>query len=696
MKTAASIENNLVKFNFLNSGSLAAILDLEKSEKLEFDAKKVSLWRIVFRKSDGTFTELYANELPEPVISETSGGIDILWKPEQHNVELKASILLSDNSKIAEWGLDVKNNTGMGIWEVQYPVIGGITYLSGSGEDDRMVLPWQYGVEIPNPVDVVNKGGARKREWITEYAQCDTDEGTNKIAFSYPGMWAIQMMALYNTGQAKPGIYFASHDGEARMKRFGIYKLTGKTMSLIMTNYPDERIDPDVDYSMPYPVKAGIFNGDWLDAAMEYRKWAMNQKWCAKGKTRERQDIPQWLKDNDFWLWNWSTHMKDHFNSMPELFAPMAVALKKELDCNMAVHWYGSTCEPFNMRNPELFPISPSAESKLKSGLDLLHANNIKAIPYMNPRLCDQLAETWAKHNVEPMSCLTHDGKIHEEVYIEDKAWITICPSQKRWHDVIFKIIEDCMEHEYDGAYIDQVSSAYIVPCFSGEHGHSKGGGDNWCAGYRDMIAGIQKRFKTETSCFTSESTVECYNDLFDANLARSASRITFDLLVKNDVLIPLCNSIYHDYIITYGSTILLKTDNPDCVYMAGAMTLASGNQLSFECSTWADVKKGKFKDYIDYFRNLCAFRKKYRGYFNFGEWVRSPEVEADKVVLNISALKPECEVPAVLSGAWKLNNKILYYFVNHTNEDRKIICNINNIKKEIIVSAKNATGFEA
>jgi len=51
-----------------------------------------------------------------------------------------------------------------------------------------------------------------------------------------------------------------------------------------------------------YAVTLAAFKGDWWQAARMYREWAVKQKWCAKGRIRERADYPKAMSDIDAWL----------------------------------------------------------------------------------------------------------------------------------------------------------------------------------------------------------------------------------------------------------------------------------------------------------------------------------------------------------------------------------------------------------
>jgi len=691
MKRKIVLEDDIIRLKFDGGGGLASITDLRTGAKLAGRKKVNPLWCLYFRDGGGKIRKVPSTRA-RLVETRTRGrNLFLEWRLAALGTTVSAAVRLVGTA-IPEWRISVSNASGMALWEVRYPIFGGLGPLGGNGSKDRLVVPWQFGIEVDDPLRFLKKGGASTVSYISEFGRQEQEPGVSSVAFSYPGMWSLQFMAIYNPLTC--GLYLGAHDGEARFKRFGLYRDTKDTMSAVMCNFPEERIKKNLDYTLPYPIFMGLFEGNWWSAAQYYRKWAVRQRWCRYGPVKDRKDIPKWLKENDFWYWNWRSQQRQ---GMPELMAPAVVELKKRLGCNVAVHWYASHCEPFNQRIPELFPIAPSFEKKLKIGLRMMHKNGIHAIPYMNPRMCDPNTETWEKHDVKTMACRTEKGELHVEEYLTGLKWITICPTVKKWHRIIYDIVKGCLDRGYDGVYLDQVSSCYTVPCFAAGHGHPRGGGNTWYKGYLAMMELIRKKAAAvnKNAAFTSESTVECFNDVFDANLARMVSRVQDSQLgCDNSFPIPLCNSIYHDYVITYGSAIDLAHDTPDTVYLGGALNLTSGNQLMFESYTLSDIARKRHEEYLAYFRNLCRFRKRYRNYFNFGEWAEPVEIETKTVVLNLSRQRPAYKQPAVLTATWKLKKK-LHVFVNHTAEDQKIVAVIEGRRRKLTVPARDVIGVE-
>lgn len=56
-------------------------------------------------------------------------------------------------------------------------------------------------------------------------------------------------------------------------------------------------------YNNLMPITIVPFEGDWFDAAMIYKDWAVpNAEWLKQGKMSERTDIPQWAYNITTWV----------------------------------------------------------------------------------------------------------------------------------------------------------------------------------------------------------------------------------------------------------------------------------------------------------------------------------------------------------------------------------------------------------
>jgi hypothetical protein len=464
------------------------------------------------------------------------------------------------------------------------------------------------------------------------------------MAYSYPGMWALQFMAFYNPEAV--GLYFAAHDPEARFKRFGFYGESGsREAELVMQHYPDERLTPGLSYETPYDTAIGLFTGEWWKASEVYREWAIQQKWCRKGPLAERRDIPQWLLETDLWYWNW--RHKPHLGSRgtSEDVVPAILNLKQKLDTGMAFHWYEWDGKPFNQDIPPVLPVKRDAGEGLARALDELHDAGVRAIPYINARLWDIESPSWEAEGAATGVCLDQDGEHADRWSLSDgRKWSAMCPHTTLWQEKVRSVCEALVfEYGFDGVYADQITSCFVVPCFASDHDHARGGGNSWYAGYRQMMERIQGETKQRNpeAVYTSESTIDCYLDLFDANLAREAN----ELSVRHDeqwLPIPLFHSVYHDYAITYGSVLQLTEVHPRAFFYGEALVLVGGQQLMVEGYLSADVGTDRYSEYLEYLGGLVQARKRAREYLLFGRWLPPVEMEVDDVEVAWSKDHPQ------------------------------------------------------
>ena len=106
-------------------------------------------------------------------------------------------------------------------------------------------------------------------------------------------------------------------------------------MDYVVTNHPENAGVTSV-YYMPYDFVAEIFAGDWRDATLMYRSWAIRQKWC-KRKLSEKK-LPETVTDVNLWRIN---HTNPPLGMRYEEYFHTCRRLQKEIDPKLAIHWYG-------------------------------------------------------------------------------------------------------------------------------------------------------------------------------------------------------------------------------------------------------------------------------------------------------------------------------------------------------------------
>lgn len=679
-----AITNGNTEIHFTRDGQWQAL----KHKEPDFQFTRTNdnspgnpLWQVIFRSSEGNFTVVEPSGEFSYDVEEQEDQIclKLRWDTEVDGQPLGVwvSVVLRADQDVSLWRAGVQYSGPLCVWELICPRIGQLGTIDGDGSNDFLAIPWQYGGIIPNPMECLAQGGSRAFSFDQDYGAYDNAQAIgktdSKIAYSYPGMWALQFVAYGNPEVG--GIYFAAHDPAARYKRFGFYGHAGSHEGeLVMQHYPDERLTPGLDYETPYDTVIALFSGQWWNASAIHREWALEQEWCKKGPLAKRKDIPKWVLDADLWYWNWRP--KKHLGSrgMPEDVVPAILELKRMMDVDMAFHWYEWDGERFNKNIPPTFPIPEGFRERLADGINKLHEAGVHAIPYINARLWNMDEPSWEEEGAQEAVCLDQDGE-YADIWV--KTWRAMCPYTDLWQKKVKWMCDRLMyDYDFDGIYLDQITSCFVVPCFVAQHGHPSGGGNSWYAGYRKMMELIQSDAKPRRpdAAFTSESTIDCYLDLFDANLAREANEIS-TRHSEQWLPIPLFHSIYHDYAITYGSVWQLTDTHPDAYCYSEALVLAGGQQLMVEGYLTSDVGTSNYQDYLQYMRRLLQARVSVRPHLLYGEWLPPVTMQVDTVDIKWSDRQPpKRDIPAVITSSWgDEDGSICLVFVNHTAETRTI-----------------------
>ncbi|MHC4872339.1 MAG: DUF6259 domain-containing protein, partial [Planctomycetota bacterium] len=527
------LTNQKINMEFDEAGRLCSLNNSDSSVIIPIDKNNLTeVFNIQLRNAEGNVITV----LPEgaPDIKETSDankkGLEFTWnlQGDWGKMAVTGKVTLEDNSPTASWTIGIVNETDSAIWQVAYPRISGLTSSESKGRD-WLTIPFGMGEKVPDPVAFVNQQSKAVDCWArTQFGCFDFEGGPGDIAYSYPGMMTIQMLSYGcpDTG----GLYFAAHDSQSLYKRFGMYADAGtkKHAALALKQFPEDRLAIGADFNSFYACDVGVYQGDWWGASEIYREWALEQIWCAKGPVKDRDEIPQWLKDTDLWYWNWQ------FNNQgaPAYVVPPIKYLKERFNCEMAFHWYGYTGmthdNPYTY--PHMFPHDPDVYDAIVKGVEELHQVNVRSIPYINTRLWNENTRSYKKLEGDNQVVMDENGNIADSWH---GIGHTTCPTSKPFQDVICKINNDLIDKcGMDGAYLDQVSSCYAVSCFNENHDHAPGGHDHWCRGYREMLEKVRRdmRERKADSIITSESVIECYLDLFDADLAREISDLNSSL----------------------------------------------------------------------------------------------------------------------------------------------------------------------
>ncbi len=665
-----SISNGIIelRFNEEQSGfGLKSIRNVQKDHDFLLEQPNSStIWEIEFKHTSNRLVtidnKVECNRTYNIEKSPDSSNLTLhlYWKDitlgtEKNAVDVHATIRL-DKSSLSYWQINVENRSKhFGTWEITYPSIKGLR--ASEDEDVELAIPDFSGRLLKNPVKKIPE-------------MLDDDPRPPQV-MSYPSARCTMQFSTLFEGKNNNGLYLATHDGKAYVKKFG-YNVDEKDRSLKygIRNYPEGMGIPGSksSYTMPYEAVIGVYEGDWITASKIYHDWAINQKWCSKGKLSQREDIPKWYLNTVVWFSGGPTD-----NMIP---------LAKYLDVPTSFQWYNWHEIPFDTFYPDYFP--PIAEFSEKS--KQLQSAGIKITPYINSRIWDMNSKSWSSENPQSAACkvpykLFDDlisysrwpSRVWQDLAISMDHWnenpfAVMCPTTKVWQDKQSEIITRLVsEYGMNGVYMDQTASCQPVYCFDPTHGHSIGGGNYWVEGNRKMVELCKEnaRKKNPEMILTTEDFAEPYIDVFDGLLACNTSSIAPEL-------IPMFNYVYSGYCLRFGRSFRNSSGLP--FMMRNAQMFLWGEQMGWFDPNILNMESPEAK----YLKGLCRALDKetVKKFLFFGEMVRPPKLEGDNPVLSAAwdANQKNTDMPAVSHSAWKAEDGTLgLVFTNMDNSAHSI-----------------------
>ncbi len=669
-----TLENDKVRMMFNDDGGLVG---LERPGKVAvpIDPDKVTApFDLELRDGEGNVAKLAPQSRPDMRLEEEEGDTKLIlaWQLSHNGDSLKAvaTVRLPKDSQVSAWTMQVENGTPHAIWRVVFPRISGLTSFEDQDGPDWLAVPYHGGEAIPDPVPfVVGEGRRTDARAAALFGLRDREGQAGDITFSYPGMWTMQFLAYGHPRTG--GVYFAAHDPAALYKNFGFHKdrITGDTVFLAMEQYPADRTAAGGDFASYFDTAVGCYAGDWWGASALYREWATKQEWCQNGPARENATIPQWLKDNSFWYWN----HKERAKGAPFYLYPAIKYLKERFECETAgFHWYEYTGMMHDnlFTYPHMYPHDPDCKKIITEAVRDFHRLNVRCIPYINSRLWNPGTISYEELDGDAQIALDEHGEAAHP-WASGAVGITACPTSEPYHEIIRKTNHDLMvDIGMDGSYLDQITCCFAVPCFNKDHDHPPGGHDHWYRGYRELCRKVRADMREikDESIITSEGVIECYQDLFDADLRYADIRPQAAICKPAGLHIPLFDSVYHDYHVTYGSDLLMKMDLPQFAYTT-ALNLAFGIQIGVSGFFPGDESKRDFPVKLDFLEKAVRAHRAARSWLNLGEWKPPAAVECEQADITFSGDASGLRMtPAIQSGCFLLDGELCIVLVNHTD----------------------------
>ena len=179
-------------------------------------------------------------------------GFDLPAAP-RFRVEVEARV--DQALPLSRWNIRVANCGGLTLRSVRFP---RLAHLAPQPIETLAVPVWlgQQTAQVRQLLSGTN-GHGKRLEW------------------SYPGELSLQCLALY--AQPGSGLYVACDDTAAFGKAFACFGDGHGNIGCELVHRPENRGASGGDWSLPYRVLLGTFQGDWFTAAERYRAWATDQ-----------------------------------------------------------------------------------------------------------------------------------------------------------------------------------------------------------------------------------------------------------------------------------------------------------------------------------------------------------------------------------------------------------------------------------
>ena len=529
------------------------------------------------------------------------------------------------------WEIEVRNRSvKWGLYETHYPYLRGVVE---EGEADVMLPAQGLGARL--------------------YRAHRSADFLPAEDWNYPG-WYPMVSAFMRNGS---GLLVAPFDGKARIKRLRFLKDHDLTFPAPVEN---AGIPGRAANGPGYPVVVAAYRGDWTEAARMYRKWALRQKWCAKGPLVTRRDAPRRMSESHAWLLcvggaggasNFVTKVKSRYP-----------------DAKFAVEWTQWGNQPFDVDYPEMLPAQRNVEKTMAYATSI----GVPLMPYMNGRLWDTELCSW--YYAKGDCTLGEEGKPNTEKYgppHRSRTFGVMCPYARGWQESFGEyIVRLCDVTQCGIVYLDQIACSRAKPCFDPRHGHPLGGGLWWSEGNRRLLKPVHDILSKRNVPITSEGAAETWLDVIDGYLLACCP-------MQEDI--PFYTYVYGGYASYFGS--YLHPDTQFLPYWAiTARATSWGVEPGWYHSWPMNAGKERFGDALAY----CArFREQAKEFLAYGHLVGEIRFAEEPKTFQTSWPNPmnggqntvKGAFPEVMGTVWRNadDTKQAVVLVNMTDREQKV-----------------------
>lgn len=654
------------------------------------DLAAARLWRVVVTddrgKPDEFVTLLNSTACRERTALLRDDVLVLSWRgfdigDEKDVIDVHVRVKLWADTDMTDWRIGVDNRSQThGIWHVYGPVID-LGIIGETGADDYLIMPPAEGRSVRDPIhwdrNVRNErtmhdlttdlipvkikndqpatgfGFGAQEPYGTPYA-------TARGQFQLCGYYEKKGHFYYPSQERGPGLYLAAHDSHACPKVFYATNYAkDDLLRFAVGSFPADSAKPRLDYEQAWPFVIGAFSGDWFDASMIYRDWALRQRWAFKGPLWRRGDVPQWAKQITAWI-RADSGKKRGIQRMVDVVN----AYRERLEGTLAIQWYGWDVVAGGTKRSMCgkFPPIPFAQDGFAEAVKDFQSRDIVVYPYVNSRIWsvgfsdekDYVDFETARPYVE----MGPNGEIHQWAPGEqDGMYAKMCLFTDFWREYLTDVCRQIV-YDYDvkGLYLDQAAEMSYgggwydsQGCHDPAHGHPLGVTRALFQAEHRRMKDIYEECRTiqPDLCVCGEGNAEPFNDIFANKL------IHYEIWPGH---VPIWTALYHDYITCFGRTAGLKAKNPEDPkpQMQIGWQLVLGTQIGRLWPT--NFEDPLIQEDLAYLVRSCALRNRYHKYLTLGQMLRPPYMSEipDVTTAEFRRINHICTLPAIVAASWK------------------------------------------
>ena len=223
------------------------------------------------------------------------------------------------------------------------------------------------------------------------------------------------------------------------------------------------------DYTHSGKTVLEVFNGDWFEAAMIYKKFLPQAKWWIKDLPRT--STPKWFRELPATILV-GTRPKNH--------AQVITFMRKYLDVPISVHLVG-----WSFPERRIWPHFDQINEAGKEFMAHVKQHDVRVIPYSDSiifSINDVPGSTGEKDYSRigfPSAVKNVNGIPIYRQYGKKKV-VVVCPGAPLWQDYYTNIVSSIAKLGFDGAYHDQQGAYRAFSCFDRTHNHDVNDPASW------------------------------------------------------------------------------------------------------------------------------------------------------------------------------------------------------------------------